>query len=473
MTRELEPAYPVRRPEQRAVGVGLCHQRNLAASGPPAPRGIGTKLTRRTKKQAITSARPWTVLTIRKITDIEQHSTFSSPDTLCSRRTELLKGPNKVAVPKSQSEKDGLPVRELSFDARNPRLVEYGDLSELPESEHIKLLWKRMAVDEVLLSIATDGFWDYEPLIVCKEDGKWVVIEGNRRLAAVKILLSPKLQKDLSVEGVPELTDDIKQTLDPLPVLKVAHRQDVWRYLGFKHVNGPAKWRSYAKAQYIAFVRNTAKPKPSLAEIAQQIGDRHRTVQRLYRALMVIEQAEDGGVYKREWCYKRQIAFSHLMTALDYDGFADFIGLAEKEAEDPKPVSPKKLTGLGEICVWLWGDNRGDGIRPVIESQNPDLRRLEQVLKNREALAALRAGHGLNVAWDISKGDDVVFEDALGDAKTALVKAQGRVSSGYRGEPHLLALADTIADMSSDLADTMHRKANESRPRRGTRTAPA
>ncbi len=321
------------------------------------------------------------------------------------------------------------------------------------------------------MSIATDGFWDYEPLIVSKENDKWIVIEGNRRLAAVKILLSPKLQTELSVEDVPDLTEEIKRTLDPLPVLKVSRREDVWRYLGFKHVNGPAKWRSYAKAQYIAFVRNTAKPKPSLAEIAQQIGDKHRTVQRLFRALMVIEQAEDSGVYKREWCYKRQIAFSHLMTALDYDGFADFIGLANKEAEDPQPVDPKRVKQLGEICVWLWGDNRGEGLKPVIESQNPDLRRLEQVLKNREALAALRSGHGLDVAHDISKGDDVVFEDALGQAKTALIKAQGRVSSGYRGEPHLLALADTIADMASDLTDTMHRKANESRPRR--RTSPA
>ena len=272
--------------------------------------------------------------------------------------------------------RDRIPVKDLDFDTKNPRLIEY-NLGDISEAEHIELLWKRMAVDEVLLSIATDGFWDYEPLIVCKENSKWVVIEGNRRLAAVKILQSPKLQEDLAVEGIPELSDAAKQTLDPLPVVKISHRQDVWRYLGFKHVNGPAKWRSYAKAQYIAFVRNTAKPRPALAEIAQQIGDRHRTVQRLYRALMVIEQAEDAGVYRREWCYKPRIAFSHLMTALDYDGYAEFLGLAGQEAEEPKPVSRRKLKELGELCVWLWGDKRGDGIKPVIESQNPDLRYLE------------------------------------------------------------------------------------------------
>jgi hypothetical protein len=145
----------------------------------------------------------------------------------------------------SIGEQNKLPLSDLNFDTRNPRLVEYGDLSDLSELELIKLLWKRMAVDEVLLSIATDGFWSYEPLIVCKEDGKWVVIEGNRRLAAIKILLSSKLQSELSVGELPKMTEKIRQTLDPLPVLKIEHRQDIWRYLGFKHVNGPAKWRSY------------------------------------------------------------------------------------------------------------------------------------------------------------------------------------------------------------------------------------
>jgi hypothetical protein len=99
------------------------------------------------------------------------------------------------------------------------------------------------------------------------------------------------------------------------------------------------------------------------------------------------------------------------------------LGLAAQEAEEPKPVHKKKLKELGELCVWLWGDKRDDGVKPIIESQNPDLRHLEQVLKHREAVAALRAGYGLDVAHDISKGDDVVFEDALGEAKTALVRA--------------------------------------------------
>ena len=82
--------------------------------------------------------------------------------------------------------------------------------------------------------------------------GKNVVIEGNRRLAAVRILLTPE-EFEFSTADIPEITAQEKQELSELPVV-IGTRGDSWRYLGFKHVNGPAKWSSYAKARYIADV---------------------------------------------------------------------------------------------------------------------------------------------------------------------------------------------------------------------------
>jgi len=88
-------------------------------------------------------------------------------------------------------------------------------------------------------------------------------------------------------------------------------------------------------------------------------------------------------------------------------------------------------------------------------------------------LAALRKEPNLTIAFEVSKGDDVVFEEALNDAKSSLIKAQGRVSAGYRGETHLLTLGDTVADMAHDLASVMHSKSNELREGRRTRTKDA
>ena len=54
---------------------------------------------------------------------------------------------------------------------------------------------------------------------------------------------------------LPTIDSTSAEKLRELPVI-ITTRKDSWRYLGFKHVNGPATWGSYAKAQYIAYVYN-------------------------------------------------------------------------------------------------------------------------------------------------------------------------------------------------------------------------
>src|SRR5581483_2003902 len=90
----------------------------------------------------------------------------------------------------------GIKPVELHFDPHNPRLAEYGIDDATDENEILKVLWDAMDVRELVQSIAASGFFPHEALIVAQEGGKSVVIEGNRRLAAVKILLSPGLVQE-------------------------------------------------------------------------------------------------------------------------------------------------------------------------------------------------------------------------------------------------------------------------------------
>ena len=356
-----------------------------------------------------------------------------------------------------------MKVSELVFDSGNPRLVEY-DLGNNPsEAEIIQLLWQVMDVRELVLSIEASGFFHHEPLIVSQEDGKNVVIEGNRRLAAVKLLLDPGMAESLEI-NVPLISEVEKGALQELPVL-IDSRENAWRYLGFKHVNGPAKWSSFAKSQYIADVHR--KFGISLEDIARQIGDTHRTVQRLFRGLMVIEQAERMNVFDREDRYNRHFSFSHLYTGLGYDGIASFIGLSPEEEETEDPVPQEKKTQLGELCLWLYGSKREDK-RPVIRTQNPDLRNLNAVVSNREAVAALRDGTELTIAYEKSRPSGSVFEESLYAAKRNLEKSRSLVSTAYDGSDQLLAVAGDVAELAADLHEDMYQK---NTPRRDRRTA--
>ena len=354
-------------------------------------------------------------------------------------------------------------VSDLAFDLDNPRIVEFDLPKKSTDADMVRILWDTMDVRELVLSIAASGFFRHEPLIIIRENGKNVVIEGNRRLAAVKVLLEPSLREILKIP-VPRISEEARDSLRELPTVR-STRESAWRYLGFKHVNGPAKWSSYAKSQYIAQIyRDFGVP---LNDIALQIGDTHRTVQILFRAIMVLEQAEHMKVFEREDRWRRHFSFSHLYVGLSYTGISQFVELRSENAEEPEPVPSNKKQELGELMLWLYGSKRSR-MQPVVQSQNPDLRRLDAVVASRPAVAALRAGSGLSVAFEISRPSTNVFEESIYAAKRELEKARSLLTTGYDGSQQLLSVAADVANLADDLYIEMESKSS---PRRRRRTA--
>lgn len=346
---------------------------------------------------------------------------------------------------------------ELSFDYRNPRIAEFNVTASTPENEIIKIMWLAMGVEEIVLSIKASGFFEHEPLFAVKEEGKNIVIEGNRRLAAVKCLLNPELADYIGINKNLLLIDEEKrEQLKALPVIFESERKDAWKFIGFKHINGPAKWGSYAKAQYISQIKNEYGI--SLAEIASQIGDTHKTVQKLYQGLQVIEQAERENKFDRTDIPAPRLYFSHLYTALGYDGYKEYLGIKNVSEETSSPVPPEKLDNLEQILVWLFGSKKLEA-EPVIQSQNPDLRRLESVLKSGEAIYELKKGQPLAIAFEISQPAEQNLEQSLLDAKRSLQKAQSFHSVGFDGKNEkLLRLSGTILRIAEDLYDSMEKK---------------
>ena len=352
-------------------------------------------------------------------------------------------------------------VSTLNFDVMNPRLVEFDLTDKSTEAEVVQCLWDAMDVRELVMSIEASGFFSHEPLIVALEGGKNIVIEGNRRLAAVKLLTDAALASKLKL-SIPSISESAKEALKELPTL-LSSREDAWRYLGFKHVNGPARWSSYAKSQYIADVHR--KFGISLEDIARQIGDRHRTVSRLFRGLMVIEQAEKLQVFSREDAWSRRFPFSHLYASLERPNIGAFLGLSAESEESEDPVPPEKREELRQLCLWLYGSKK-DNTPPVIQRQNPHVRYLDSIVGSREAIAALRNSSDIEAAHTLTRPSSSVFEEALVAAKQKLQEAHSMLSFGYDGSEELLKTAGTVANLADDLYDQMDRKHNPDRRNR-------
>ena len=186
-----------------------------------------------------------------------------------------------------------VPVERLRLDCRNPRLL--GTDEDASDEAIIARLYLSSGLGELLQSISANGYMDIEPLVViCGRDidnGDLTVLEGNRRLAALRLLREPGLADRIaSSQGfpitVPRIDKSLRATLNHVSVYPVADRERVRPLIGFKHINGPAKWDTYTKAQFVARWYEAGRSEGiDLADIALSIGDRHNTIQRMVSAI--------------------------------------------------------------------------------------------------------------------------------------------------------------------------------------------
>lgn len=352
-----------------------------------------------------------------------------------------------------------IEVGLLDLDGRNPRLGERGRADTLSQAEIIEILWREFAVDEIAFSIAANGYLPYEALVAeAAPAGRYVVIEGNRRLAAVRLLLDGELRQRVRATDLPALSPERTESLQFLPVIVTARRL-AWSYIGFKHVNGPQPWDPLAKAQYIADVHEQYKV--PLADIATNIGDRHSTVRRLYRARAALNQAESQGKFSPDDVPKR-VSFSHLYIGLDLPGIRDFVAVASDMdvALGKPPIRADRMNEFAELLVWLWG-SKSRAKPALVRSQNPDLRNLDAALSAPEGIDALRAGLPLEKAVEIAEGDTKALRELLVRAKSDLQQAVGKVVTGYQGEEDLLNTTDVIRQLAEKVMFDMRDKQRE------------
>lgn len=338
----------------------------------------------------------------------------------------------KPATPPPDLDRDRVDPLDLLLDPQNPRL--YGTEAEGSPDQDVLLqtVWS-FGVDELVESITASGFHNVEPLFAERQkNGKLVVVEGNRRLTALQVLLDPARAKRLGITQVPALSPSVRKSCVLVPVA-IGQRDQVWQFIATKHVNGPKTWDSVAKAAYIKHVHEDLGK--DLDEITRAIGDRNKTALRMYSAMKVIDQAEAWGVYKREDYYgKGDLPFSHLYTLLGYDTVRTFLDL-EPEPKPQAPIPSRSKKKLGELLLWIYGNKRQQ-IQPRIKKQNPDARNLAEALGEERGIAALRAGYEPSIAAEMSKGDESLLMQYLQISRDNLRLASGRFATGYSKSQH-------------------------------------
>ncbi len=354
-----------------------------------------------------------------------------------------------------------VPVEWLDLDHRNPRLMGVGE--ETTDAEIIAELYRSEDLGELLESIAGNGYLDIEPLIVLLNRDRLMVLEGNRRLAAIRLFREPGLVTLVFEVGrvkisVPDFPEEFRGTLDRVSVYRVASREDARPFIGFKHINGAAKWESYAKGKFAAdWYRDGGV---SLADIASRIGDKHDTVKRMVNAIYVLEQAQCASVFSIEDRSSERFNFSHLYTALARAPYMQFLGLGaawSRYDPSPNPVPNDHLERLQEVLKWLYG-SREDDVSPIVESQNPHIKHLGEVLLSDEALMVLRATGSLLEAHSSTQPAGRKFSEALLRARREIREASNSLR-GFDGRDSVLVdIAEDVSETAQAIHERMKKK---------------
>jgi hypothetical protein len=331
---------------------------------------------------------------------------------------------------------------KLLLDLENPR---FGLSEAEDQTAALKILRNRANLKELWDSITEKGFEEYEPLVAFKAQGKdeYVVVEGNRRLAAVKLLLDEKLAAVVGLKQLPVVTPKVADTLKFLPVNIVNSRHDADEYIGFKHINGPATWGSLAKAKFgiSLYDRLTAAEignSTRLEVLSKRLGDSRQLLLRTLVGYKVFEQARDKELLDDQQLAENALDFSHLYTMLQNPAARIYLGLGsdpltEKHIKS-NPIPETHLVQLKNLMSWLFGSQKD---KPLIQRQGEDRPALTRVLASASATKVLEDTR------DFKRAVDEAGFDA--DAWSASVSK-------------LEALAKRVTDGVSDLPSEMNKE---------------
>ena len=150
-----------------------------------------------------------------------------------------------------------LDLESLAFDKKNPRLPTSvgGD-----DAGILEYLATKTGIERLMSSIGENGYFPGETIVVTqKEAGKYTVIEGNRRLAALRLLQDPEL---VNRSSIARAAKGAAHRPSKVPAYIAQSRGDTLEYLGFRHISGVQRWDPLAKARYLKSLFDRAEGDP-------------------------------------------------------------------------------------------------------------------------------------------------------------------------------------------------------------------
>jgi len=320
-----------------------------------------------------------------------------------------------------------IDVKDLILDYENYRISP--EDKKTSQEDLLRLLEDDFDLVPIGKSMVDNGFFPVEPLIgIPTENGKIIIVEGNRRLATLKMLTDPTMRRfSRNPEAWEKMAETAKKNghvLTEAPVVIYENREQLTAILGFRHITGTKKWGPLAKARWVNDIIATKKIETDFSSIAREVGSRSDTIRNNYTAFRTFVQAKEEYEIDTE---NLEENFGVFYTALNNLNIRDFIGLKREKSIGrlKSPIPKSRKDELRELIEFVHGTKRN----LAVISDSRQLKKLGNILVSKPGLAALRKTGSLELADRASGGEERTL---LSNLETASFHLDEALKSAHR-----------------------------------------
>ena len=288
-----------------------------------------------------------------------------------------------------------LNLEQLLLDPNNPRFSELGDeLIVIPEQryaeERIQInAYEKMKSDsfdvaELKDTIKQNSFLPMDRIVVrrwvhsVEGNTRYVVVEGNRRITALKWL------KSLHADGRESFSEEQLLNFSSIPALLLDQNSEASGanliLPGLRHVSGVKEWGPYQKAKAVHALRNMGKdPK----EAAQSLGLSTRSANKFYRCFLALERMKSDEEYGESAHPK---LFSYFEETFKSPKLTTWLAWSENSG------SFENHSNLNEFYSWIVPNSESDESPKLAEAKS--MRELATIINDDHAMSHFRADGG-------------------------------------------------------------------------------
>lgn len=352
-----------------------------------------------------------------------------------------------------------IKIEDLKLDLYNPRLPKSQQGKDYKTVIEYMLL--EAATTELMESIGENDFFAGEMLLVIPDEsdkGKYVVVEGNRRLTAVLLLSNPELttvRKSL----VKEIAGNANFKPTSLPCLVFKSKNEVQKYLGFVHITGKKSWRMLEKARYLYEISTNEKYKDVpfqtvCKDIAKTIGSKYPYVKKILISYELYKIVEDEQFYRIDDLSDSNFYLNYFADGLLKDNIREFINV---DMQSNNPLENINNERLKELCLWWF--KKTEGVSRVL-GDSEGMKYLNSVIGNEVALKAFREGATIYEAYELTDDIDYQFRRKVQESLDAIEQADRLSNKVKNYYDDLYEELKTIRQIAMKIKDFKERKEN-------------